>query len=232
MAPVKRSSLSIPTALFLLGLIIILELSSAYLFNLIFPQGSESLALWTTGLLRLAYLGLILVVIQRKGLGFGAIGITPGKWKQSIGRGLILSLCFGGVVFSLWGVGLLFHFNLFRLLFSPQTESATVFELVSLFLIGGILSPMAEDCLFTGCLYNALATKIPIILSALGTALVFALLHGFPPFPFPQFIGGLLFTLAFEYSKNLLTPITIHIIANSVLFSIQFCPWLKGLLLR
>jgi hypothetical protein len=36
--------------------------------------------------------------------------------------------------------------------------------------------------------------------------------------PVPQMIGGILFAVAYEMEKNLLAPITIHILGNLAIF--------------
>jgi len=39
--------------------------------------------------------------------------------------------------------------------------------------------------------------------------------------PLPQIVGGILFAAAYEKEKNLMVPITIHVLGNMAIFSIS-----------
>ena len=227
----KTKSLPLSAVFLLLFIIIGVEIAGAYLFFHIFPKPSDLEILWFTGALRILDLGLILSFVYLSGRGTASIGIIHGELMRGIFIGLWWSLLFGAAVFSLWGVFLIFRINLFRFLFSQATHiSPPLF--IWLILIGGILAPIVEDSFFIGGLYNAFRNKFPPLVSALSTSLFFALLHGLHgSFPVTQFIGGLLFALSFEYSKSLLTPVSIHILGNCTLFVMSYCTWLKDIFL-
>jgi len=155
--------------------------------------------------------------------------------SDNVSRGIFLGLSwsmgFGVIVFSIWGIFLFFRINLLRFLISPSAHLSSV-HFLWLLLIGGIFAPVIEDSFFVGCLYNSLRQKISPVFSALGTSFFFALLHGLKGPPVTQFIGGLIFAFAFEYSANLLTPIIIHVLGNGTLFTLNYSSLVKAFFLK
>lgn len=230
-----RKALSIPMALLLLVLTMpglsLIEIVGDSLFLLFLPEPGYLERLWIIALLRLVDFGLILFFIYLSKQGLSAIGIFPGKWLDGISKGVLVSLGFGLLVFSTWGIFLLFHINLFRFLIPPAGRSMPLVNLCWTILIGGIFAPIVEDSFFVGCLYNALRKKFSVLWSVLGISVLFALLHGVRGIPFNQLIGGIVFTLAFEYSGSLLTPVCIHILGNCTLFTMAYSSWVKNILL-
>jgi len=231
-ASAGREPLPVSAALALFLLIALTQIGGEYLFFHLFPKATKLEVLWFIGSLRLFDFGLIVLfsLLYRRSLA--AIGISRDTARKGISLGLWWSFWFGLVVFSAWGIGLIFRLNLFRFLGSPTASVPTVY-FVWLILIGGIFAPVVEDSLFVGCLYHALRKKFPVLPAALGISLLFALLHGFSgSFPLVQFIGGVIFALAFEHSGSILTPVSIHILGNCTLFTLSCQPWLKDILLR
>jgi membrane protease YdiL (CAAX protease family) len=227
----NRKSLSIPAAFSLFLFIILIEIGGSFIFNRFFSQYGNLSGLWFTCLLRFLDFGLIVLFVYISKKGPGALGFIPENWRKGICLGLLWSLGFGVVVFSLWGIALFFQINLLRFVISPSAHLSSA-HFILLTLIGGILAPIVEDSFFIGCLYNSLRQKIPPLFSALGTSFFFALLHGLKGPPINQFIGGLIFAFAFEYSANLLTPITIHILGNCTLFTLNYSSLIKTFFLR
>jgi membrane protease YdiL (CAAX protease family) len=231
-ASVSRESLPVSAAFALFLLIILTQIGGEHIFFRLFPKATRLEVLWFIGSLRLFDFGLIVLFIRLYRRSLAAIGMGRDAALRGISRGLWWSFWFGLVVFSAWGTGLIFRINLFRFLCSPTAVIPTV-HFVWLVLIGGILAPVVEDSLFIGCLYHALRKKFPALPAALGISLLFALLHGFHgSLPVVQFVGGVIFALAFEHSGSILTPISIHILGNCTLFALSYQPWLKDILLR
>ena len=91
-----------------------------------------------------------------------------------------------------------------------------------LFLVGGFIGPVAEEMLFRGLVYNYLRRWGFWAALALST-LVFTVPHaGASGVPMPQIVGGLVFATAYEIEKNLLAPITIHVLGNLALFGLPY----------
>ena len=92
-----------------------------------------------------------------------------------------------------------------------------------LFLITAIIiGPITEEIFFRGILYNYLRPS-GMLIALLITSAAFALPHySGDSLPYIQIIGGLIFALSFEYSKNLITPVIIHILGNLGIYFIAF----------
>ena len=113
-APVNRKSLSIPAAFSLLLTIILFEIAGSVFFHRFFTKPGILAGLWFTCILRLIDFGLIVFFVYLSRKGPEVIGFIPGDGKRGVLHGLVWSLVFGGIVFSLWGaLFLLFHINLF-----------------------------------------------------------------------------------------------------------------------
>ena len=95
-------------------------------------------------------------------------------------------------------------------------------DLILFFLAGGIISPVAEELLFRGVVYGFLRRwgAAPAVMIS---SLAFVLAHmDFTGFFVIRITGGILFALTYEVEKNLMVPITLHMLGNLAIFSISF----------
>jgi membrane protease YdiL (CAAX protease family) len=91
-----------------------------------------------------------------------------------------------------------------------------------LFLVGGLIGPVAEEIYFRGLVYGGLRRWGFWPALALST-LLFSLLHGGGPgVPVTQIVGGLVFAVSYEIEKKLLVPIMIHVLGNLAIFSLPY----------
>ncbi|MFH0725722.1 MAG: type II CAAX endopeptidase family protein [Pseudomonadota bacterium] len=95
-------------------------------------------------------------------------------------------------------------------------------KIAGYFLVGAVLSPVAEELVFRGVIYAAFR-KWGFLPALLFSTVLFVLAHktGYSAIPVPQILGGVIFALSYELEKNLMVPITIHISGNFALFSIS-----------
>ena len=99
----------------------------------------------------------------------------------------------------------------------PSTQPG----LFSFFVVGGIISPVAEEIFFRGVLYGYFRRWGMWAALLLSTA-VFVMAHAiFHRVPVPQIVGGILFAVAYEKEKNLMVPITIHVLGNLAIFTLS-----------
>jgi membrane protease YdiL (CAAX protease family) len=76
-------------------------------------------------------------------------------------------------------------------------------------------APLAEEIFFRGMLYNALRQRLPVAVAASLQAIVFGLLHPYPPSAMAQVaVIGLGLALVYEWRKTLLTPMIMHSLRN------------------
>jgi membrane protease YdiL (CAAX protease family) len=79
--------------------------------------------------------------------------------------------------------------------------------ILTYFLVGAALAPVAEEIYFRGFLFGWLRSWGPVA-AVIGSTLVFVAVHlNLQPIPFTQLIGGLVFAISYEIEKNLMVPI-------------------------
>jgi membrane protease YdiL (CAAX protease family) len=99
------------------------------------------------------------------------------------------------------------------------SESAMVPNLVPLLLLSGaVVAPIAEEVVFRGYLYKAFRDRFkPLYAVGLNGAL-FSLLHFEPRALLWLFIIGVALAYVYEKTGNLVAPITLHMLNNTVAF--------------
>jgi len=97
--------------------------------------------------------------------------------------------------------------------FSVRSPSSAIMVLVT----GAIIAPIAEEMFFRGLIFNALATRMPMLVAALISGVLFGLGHGdlvlFPALA----LFGVLQAIIYRISGNLIVPMVVHA-ANNVIF--------------
>jgi len=172
------------------------------------------------GLARLAEIIFLLILIYFRENHLSVIGLSSSQVLRGIKRGFIWACSFGvaaGIVlFVLYFAGMritaLFHMQL------PSESSA----LIPFLLVGVLIGPIAEEIFFRGILYGFFR-KWGIPAAVILSTLLFVLPHSHtsgPVIPITQFIGGILFAVAYEIEKNLLVPIIIHSAGNLAIFAL------------
>jgi hypothetical protein len=92
-----------------------------------------------------------------------------------------------------------------------------------LFLVGGIIGPIAEEIFFRGILYGYFRRwgVLPALVVSTGIfALVHLLIGPVQGFAVIQTVGGVVFAVSYELEKNLMVPITVHCLGNMAIFSL------------
>ena len=145
-----------------------------------------------------------------------AIGLRGGEFVSGLLRGIFWAGGFGlgvvavGVLMALAGYAPL---NMIHSRLPGDGGS-----LVRLFLVGGLIGPVAEEFLFRGALFGFLRQwGAPV--AVIGSTVCFVVLH--PGFGSIQAIGGLLFAVSYEVEKSLWVPIVLHTTGNTALFALS-----------
>ena len=148
------------------------------------------------------------------------LGISKSRLNIGLFHGILWCLGFGVMVGILALLLLLFGINPFYIL--GRAQFGRPLDLFAYIMIGCLWGPMVEDLVFIGLFYNGLRRRLNIFISSLIVATFFALAHEFISlYLMIQFVGGLLFTLSFEFSGSLITPIIIHTCGNLAILTIQ-----------
>jgi hypothetical protein len=174
-----------------------------------------------TGAVRLLETALMIGGIQITGPGLSALGLSRRGIAAGISKGLLWSAGFG-LLTALAGLGLLIAgIDPLHLVRTPIPQQAGA--LLLLFLVGGIVGPVAEELFFRGIVYGFFR-RWGILPALVLSTLPFVLLHdsrGISAYQLPQLIGGVVFAAAYECEGNLVVPITIHVLGNLALFTIS-----------
>lgn len=100
-------------------------------------------------------------------------------------------------------------------------------ELVFFYMTSCLVSPVAEEFFFRGILYRKMRAFLDVWMSVSLISLLFALTHYyFSGQIYLPFWGSLLFCVAYEKTKSILTPILLHISGNILIFSTPFLGFL------
>ena len=146
--------------------------------------------------------------------------MTRNKVSDGLKKGLIWSAGFG--VASVVTLGILYFLNLNLLKTFNSPSPSSISGLILLLIVGGFFSPIAEEIFFRGIVYSFLR-RWGKILAILGSAILFSLVHAaITGVSFTQIIGSLVFAAAYEVEKNLIVPITIHVLGNMAIFALSF----------
>jgi membrane protease YdiL (CAAX protease family) len=151
--------------------------------------------------------------------GLSTIGIHRNHLHACLKRGLLWSLGFGflvGVVF-----GILYFLGVDPFVFMKTNMPASPVDILLFFLVGALISPIAEEIFFRGILYGFFR-RWGVWIAIGASTLLFVIAHAASSgrIPFSQIIGGLLFALAYEKEKNLVVPIVIHVLGNAAIFTL------------
>lgn len=167
----------------------------------------------SVGILRVWEILTMLFLIRFFQGNLRCIGLGKEMLAPGVQKGLIWSAAFGGLVSAAFLILHLSGTNPLKL-FSMRLPR-DINALIVLFTVAAILGPLAEEIIFRGILYGFFR-RWGIIPAFLLSCSLFVLLHS--GFGIVQIIGGILFTLAYEKEKKLMTPVCIHVLGNAALF--------------
>jgi len=92
---------------------------------------------------------------------------------------------------------------------------------IAVLITGAVIAPIAEELFFRGLLFNALATRMPMLAAALISGILFGLGHGdlvlFPALA----LFGMLQAIFYRASGNLIVPMIVHAANNAIFLSLM-----------
>ncbi len=100
-------------------------------------------------------------------------------------------------------------------------EGGGIWELILIYLLATVWAPVVEESIFRGCLFRHLRRRLGLLLAALGSAMVFAALHGYVLQGLIM-VGtlGFWFALIREWRGNIIATATAHAIHNGVVTAV------------
>ncbi len=189
------------------------EVAAWAVFRLLQPP-----AMAVMGVTRLVQIAAMAWTVTALGGGLQAIGLSHRTALAGFTRGLAWSAGFGAVAGL--GMGALYLSGLNPLMMLRSPLPADPVNLAALFLVGALIAPVAEEICFRGILYTYLR-RWGFVPALIGSTALFAILHSVHGVPVIQITGGIVFAVAYETSRNLIVPITLHILGNLALFALS-----------
>ncbi len=216
----EREKITIHLKTIILSLVVVFILETAAKALVFAGLQNTMMLLGAVRLLEAASLVLLVMTTEK---GLSPIGLEKGRIARGTRRGIFWSAGFG--IVAAFGF-VLFQAMGIRLLEGVQIPMPSDLEAVLLlFLVGGLISPIAEELFFRGILYGFFRRwgKVTAILS---TTFLFVIAHpALPAIPVIPITGGLLFAIAYEIEGTLMVPLSIHILGNLAIYTISllFC---------
>ncbi|CAN2041798.1 CPBP family intramembrane metalloprotease [Candidatus Magnetomoraceae bacterium gMMP-15] len=162
--------------------------------------------------------GLLIILIFVLSDSLASIGLAKHQIIPGFKMGLIWSIAFGLIAAFVFGISFLIGINPLFMLRTSLPDMKL--ELIMFFLIGGIIGPVTEEIVFRGIIYGFLR-RWGFVTALLLSILIFIVFHPIKGIPLTQIVGGFIFAVAYETTGYLLSPIIIHVLGNTVIFSIS-----------
>ena len=126
------------------------------------------------------------------------------------------------------GLNFLFDITGFNRISPAYEEISSVQFDVSFYaglLIYGLLSPLSEEIIFRGILYNRMKRIFPLWVSIFVSSLLFGIFHGNLVQGVYGTVMGLLIVWSYEHFHNFLAPLIVHSVANISIFVLGNTLW-------
>lgn len=184
------------------------------------PQPPLALAVLATDLYYLSILaGVWLLVVRRYGVRWSTLGLRlPRRSGLPMALVLCVLLAAGTVALVMalaWALGQAGAPVQFALIDGLPARTDPLFVAV----VAGslLLTPVAEELLFRGVLYQSLRRRGGVILATTASATIFALLH-FQPVMLPELLLlGIVLAVSFEQTHSLYPSILMHMAYNGAI---------------
>lgn len=89
----------------------------------------------------------------------------------------------------------------------------------------GICSPIIEEVIFRGIIYNRLKRMFPLTVSIITSAILFGMFHGNIVQAIYGFIMGCLIAWCYEKYDSFIAPVVIHVTANVGVYLLTYYVW-------
>lgn len=198
----------------ILLIILIIQITGYYFFSGKNPKNMVTLAVFLNLALETGAAILILETFPKHWLGF-KLKLNHIKAILLLYAALIPVLLAALLINSslLKAIGIKSDINLAVKIFLWLKDPGSTFILAIQVMI---LGPLAEELIFRGLIYKFLRQKLPFIFSAVASSLLFSMLHKTPQDTLALFIIGIALCYIYEKTQNIISPILLHSIFNSI----------------
>lgn len=104
---------------------------------------------------------------------------------------------------------------------AEMISQAPLWQLVMLFALATVWAPLVEECIFRGCLFRHMRSRMGVVLAALLSAGAFAFMHGYAVLLLlPVFTIGVIFGFMREWRGSIISAITAHALHNGTVLTL------------
>ena len=173
-------------------------------------------------------IGLIAGLALLRKCAFGEISYLPENEERPKMKPLWIVLL---VIISLAvSIGLNYLFSVLGITgssagFNDVHEAQFSVNIVAGIIIYGILSPLTEEIIFRGIIYNRLKRIFPLAVSFIVNCILFGIFHGNVVQGLYAVLMSALILLAYEKCKSFWAPIIVHVVANLGVYVLQYTIW-------
>lgn len=156
-----------------------------------------------------------------KEIGCGVVGYLAGLPLLLLGLGITIGM-----------IAMVTLYRVAKGLGEPPPPDSALFDLatstnpvilIAFFLLATVWAPLCEESIFRGALYRHFRGRSGIVVSAIGSALVFGFAHQYGPvLVFPVVMLGVTFALMREWRGSLIASITAHAMHNATVTLMAF----------
>jgi hypothetical protein len=146
---------------------------------------------------------------------------VPRVWATGLPRALVWGIV-GGIAASVAGllyIEVALALNLFpglrRASLLPSRDATLWLAAIAI-----VAAPIFEEFIFRGLIFGGLRRSFGFIPAALASAAIFAIVHP-PPSVIPVFLMGLAAAFAYEQTRMLAAPMTVHALYNAAVLGFQ-----------
>ncbi len=172
-------------------------------------------------------LGLLHIVMRRYKLGWDSFGWRGFQFWRAvrlialfyIGFLMIIGLVFAGIH---W---LLPHLNLDQAQSTGFETATTTPQRIAGFIVIVLAAPALEETYFRGFLFPALARRLHPVIAAVGSSVIFGLLHFQANVTIYTFVLALFLCLLYYKLRSVVPGVVLHALNNFVAFLVMFKIW-------
>ncbi len=218
---------------FLVSAVVLGFLCTEVAAEILLAIGAEAAGTWILQLHTLIFqvlsVAIIVYLLRHRGASWReAFGLGHGHVLLRIGQGIVFYLAAMPVVLF-YGLVSLMLFHALGLPFDrqpavdfmldPEQPLGLQLYLVTLAVVG---APIIEETLFRGIAFPAMLRHTTLTRAMVFVSLIFAAIHFTPTAVIPLFVFAMALSLAYLYTGNIIVPMVMHLLFNSVSLGMLF----------
>jgi membrane protease YdiL (CAAX protease family) len=166
---------------------------------------------------------IYVLIVKRYRCSWRTLGMRPAAWQWLAAVPFVYAILTFAYVLLYRGMVAVFgpaaHWPA---QLTPETLAAAQQPTLEVLVIitGTILTPLVEELLFRGVLYQALRRSMPVSSAAVLSAMIFAFMHLNVVMFVPLLVMGLVLALVYEWSESIYPTILLHACNNGIMLLI------------